>query len=201
MQLIAAFGFLSNIKILHYSSLHSKTAPFTRSSQICHQLWMAICACQRGVSAAKVRQSYKCTAGYNELQICIKLQALFHQRTHLHQLHLLYLPREEWFCFLLPSVWSRLFKSGWIRGWCAFKWESLTVCVGVQVCFSVCIHACLHVGGSTCLVIRLFSSLGYIFTYLTFAWGNSSETRAPSSFSAEYMKHKNKKSNTAQCTQ
>ena len=72
----------------------------------------------------------------------------------------------------------------------------MCMCVGVPACpvlrvFSVCIYASLHVGECTCLVMRLLSPFGFIFAYLTFAYGNSSESVCLFSFSANYMKHKN----------
>lgn len=88
--------------------------PFTKRSQLRHQLWTAICECQRGVVAVKVCQSYKCTAGYNEPQICIKPLAPFHQRTPAPAAPTC----PEWSDiqekphFITICFWRKLFKSG-----------------------------------------------------------------------------------------
>lgn len=160
---------------------------------------MAMCVyvCQRSVISATEAQLdiMNCKSASSSWPCFIN--------THLLQLHLpaqsRVIRKKPDFCHLL---WRTLFKSGQF----VFKWERLTMWGGEQVCailfvLSVCIYACLHVGGCMSLVIRLLSSHWLHFHLFNLLMPLKENVQKQSETVTENMNHTNKKINTAQSTQ
>lgn len=161
-------GFLYNIKMCNYYSPHDILHPSQNPARF-------VISCGRPsvcVSEVSLQQSsVRATNAQLDIMTCKSASGSWpcFTSTHLLQLHL---PAQSGgISKRNPHFITICFGGSYLNlaeGQAdAFKREKFTVCV-LHV-FTVLLYVCLHVGGHICLAIRLFSSLGEIFTYLTFA--------------------------------